>query len=86
MKRIIVLAAFALGTVMAHQVAACDMGRIEADAGLLACQGNNCATEPTTTQQPAYCAGQGCAKPEATAPATAGFSPRLRSQHDFPAP
>ncbi len=34
MKRIIVLAAFALGTVMAHQVAACDMGRIEADAGL----------------------------------------------------
>ena len=55
MKKLVVLAAlaFAFGTV--HQASACDFGMHAANAApaVVACSGNNCATDATATQQPA---------------------------------
>jgi hypothetical protein len=80
MKKLVVLAAlaFALGTV--HQAVACDWGMHAADATpiVAACEGNNCATKPTTQEaaatipEPAApkvaCENSACATDEPTTP------------------
>jgi hypothetical protein len=57
MKKLVLLAAFALGTVMAPQAMACDYGAHAANATpvVMACSGDNCKGQATesTTQEPA---------------------------------
>ena len=67
MKKLVVLAAFLLGTVMTHQVVACDMGAIEAGIAS-ACQGNSCATKIATQQPAESCNGSNCTKLRPDAP------------------
>jgi len=63
MQKLIVLAALVFAPVTVHQAAACDFGAHAANATpiVVACTGSDCATEESTTRQPA-------AKPEPVAP------------------
>jgi hypothetical protein len=56
MKKLVLLTAFALGTVMMHQASACDWGAHAANAAqdIAACQGDSCKDQASesTTQEP----------------------------------
>jgi hypothetical protein len=86
MKKLVILAAFAVGTVITHQAVACDYGAHAANATpiAVACVNPNCATDEPPAPQPAAkaepaapvkvaepCSGSGCATDEPAAPKVA---------------
>ncbi len=66
MKRLVVVAAFALGAVMSQQALACDWNKEAAAAQIVACDDNGCAPVEAPAQKAADCTGTDCATPPST--------------------
>lgn len=88
MNKLVVLAAFALGTVMSQQVLACEWNKEAAAAQIVACDDNGCAPVQAPAQQAADCTGTNCPAPPSTAangtdqPANAASSTTVALQRE----